>query len=747
MRLLVNSLIEWIPSNGGQLQPHLERILWIDSTSTEVIVIRLLDLRALPLKRAYSDIAQAITANEARILRADPYLALVRHENEISESHRKRRDHAWELIKELAVYPDKSFLLDSAKRGPIIAALSKSSGKSKKVIYGYLRRYWQAGGMKNALLPAFNNCGGRGKRRVVNDPTAPKLGRKSALSKATGNQHGIRITQDVERRFEKGVKRFYETTDNLSLTDAYDLTIAKFFNDGYKLVDEVPTPIIPPKETLPTLRQFSYWYKSVYRNTKRERISREGEREYNLRGRELLGDSTQMSLGPGSIYEIDATIGDAYLVSSLDRTRIIGRPVIYVCVDVFSRVITGFCITLEGPSWFGAMLALDNVAMDKVAFCAEFDISIQPEDWPCHFLPEAILADRGEFIGYNASNLVCAFGMVVHNAASGRADWKAIVERQFGILKEKFIKFLPGYVPQPKRRGDPDYVLKAKLTLAEFRKLFICHVLDYNANHYLKRYRKDEFMIADHVERYPLEIWNWGIRNRSGHLRTLPQDIVRLNLLPRKQVSVTPHGIYLEGDLYYTCELAMREGWFTRARARGNWKIEAAYDLRTINYIYLPLDGGTRLEVCHLTPASIHLKGRDFHEVKDYFELERLAEQAAQSRIQQSKASLQAKREQIVSEATEKTMAAHAAVGMQSKAARKRGIRSNRAQEKQIERENGAWLIGEAAGTDTNESSGIVIQGAFTQDSADEAYIPPSGKADRIRKHRDKEWLKGEKRK
>jgi len=107
-------------------------------------------------------------------------------------------------------------------------------------------------------------------------------------------------------------------------------------------------------------------------------------RAYNLTGRETLGDSTQMAAGPGSVYQIDATIGDVYLVSSLDRSRIIGRLVIYTCVDVFSRVITGFAVTLEGPSWLGAMLALDNVIEDKVSFCAGYGIEITEPDWPCH---------------------------------------------------------------------------------------------------------------------------------------------------------------------------------------------------------------------------------------------------------------------------------------------------------------------------------------------------------------------------
>lgn len=275
--------------------------------------------------------------------------------------------------------------------------------------------------------------------------------------------------------------------------------------------------------------------------------------------------------------------------------------------------------------------------------------------------------------------------------------------------------------------------------------MFICHVLDYNMNHYLKEYRKDEFMIADHVERYPLDIWNWGIRNRSGHLRTLPQEIVRLNLLPRKRVSVTPRGIHFEGELYYTCDMAIREGWFSRARAQGNRRIEVAFDLRTTDHIYLPIDGGSRLEVCHLTPASIHLQGRDWHEVTDYFALEKQAEQAAQARTQQSRAHLNARREQIVSEATEKTQAALTATGKLSKTARKRGVKSNRAQEKQFERDEGVWQIGGSSKTISNELPGTLVQGIFSHNTTEAGYVPPSRKADRIRKHRDKEWQRSEK--
>jgi hypothetical protein len=70
-----------------------------------------------------------------------------------------------------------------------------------------------------------------------------------------------------------------------------------------------------------------------------------------------------------AMYEIDATIGDVYLVSRFDRNKIIGRPVVYIVIDVFSRMITGVYIGLEGPSWVGAMMALANATAPKVEYC------------------------------------------------------------------------------------------------------------------------------------------------------------------------------------------------------------------------------------------------------------------------------------------------------------------------------------------------------------------------------------------
>jgi hypothetical protein len=52
-----------------------------------------------------------------------------------------------------------------------------------------------------------------------------------------------------------------------------------------------------------------------------------------LSGRAKSQDSTQVAKSHGSVFQVDATPVDVYLVSSRNRNSIIGRPIIYFIHD------------------------------------------------------------------------------------------------------------------------------------------------------------------------------------------------------------------------------------------------------------------------------------------------------------------------------------------------------------------------------------------------------------------------------
>lgn len=721
MNWFVNMLIEW---QEGTDKSWVERVLWIDPSSSDMVAIDIVDKQALPIWQKRTDVEAALAAKKARALEVDPYTYLLRPEDTIPKRHRKHRDEAWEVIAPLVESGVDIFV--PSKRGRLVVEAVKRTGRIKKTIYLYLRRYWQRGQTRNALLPNFDRCGGRGKEKTS---SGRKRGRPSRLAKVTGQPTGVNVDDGIKERFQRGIKRFYEKRTGMSLRRAFQLTLENFFHKGYELRGGALVPILPPREELPTFDQFRYWYEKE-RNPVQTITSRYGERQFNANHRGVLGDSTLMAFGPGTLYQFDATIGDIYLVSSLDRSRIIGRPVISTVIDVFSRLITGIGVGLEGPSWLSAMLALENGTADKVAFCAEYGISITEDEWPSHHLPEAILADRGELEGYDADSLVNALDIKVSNTPPYRADWKGIVERNFRLSNDKVIRWLPGAVYKKRERGDQDYRLDACLTLHEFGQLMIRCVLHHNNHHRMAWYRMDKFMITDHVEPYPLDLWNWGVQNRVGHLRTMAQDIVRLNLLPTKEAVITRSGIRFQG-LDYTCELAMQENWFVKARERGSWKIPVAYDPRKLDIVYLRLDGGRRVEPCYLLDRDKVFQGCDWYESLDYLGLQKQAEQSAITRQQQVEAEFHAQIERIVGPAREQAEQARRG---QSKSSRLRGIRGNRQVERERERQDKVWLLAREE-TISTQTEGEDVQVDQSKETEQE-YVPPSQPIDQLRKLR-----------
>ena len=687
MTLQVNLLLQ---NETATDTKSVERILYIDLHGENLVKIDVFAPRALPIWQSSTELELALTRGDLRILEKDPLLRLVEAEPALPDLYRRRRDEAWNVIKDLVTDEHgqtRVAIFLRQERGALIAACLQSKAVTRQTIYTYLRKYWQAGQTKNALLPAYEHCGGRGQERVAG---VQKLGRPNALAHATGQTHGTVVDTEMKKKFQRGVKQFYENPQRMPLTKTFQRTLETYFNRGYELQDGVLVPILPPAEELPTFRQFQYWYaKRGCPDLAQTEKSRFTERRFNLSYRPILGDSTQMAFGPGSIFQIDATIADIYLVSTLDPSRIIGRPVLYTIVDVFSRMVAGFSVSLEGPSWLGAMLALENATTDKVAFCAEYGIVIASQDWPVQHLPKEILADRGEMEGYNADQVVNGLGVSISNTAPYRAEWKAIVERSFRLANDQVIHWIPGAVHLPRERGNHDYRLDACLTLYQFRSLMIRQFLFHNRFHELKEYRRDEAMLSDHVEPYPLDLWNWGLHNRVGQLRQMDADLIRLNLLPEAEAAVTERGIIFR-QRQYDCQKAHDEQWYVRARAVGRWKIKVAYDPRRLDILYLRLEHGQQLEPCFLHANDKALKSCDWSEILDLDELERQKEPARRTRQQQAEAALDAYVADIVEPAQKSALAERKG---QSKREILKDIRENRTQEREQERQTGAWEL------------------------------------------------------
>jgi hypothetical protein len=678
---VINDIISIEEANG---EKQIERILWIDEGNVICYTINVEKEKALPIKRKISDLQQLYAEQLLSFIDNDPYGFIYQDEEQLSEKNKMLRDERWECIEHMVLQEPEIY--ESETRGSLIRMAMEKTGKTKRLLYKYMIQYWQRGKVKNALLPDYQNSGGKGKEKIC---TNKKNGRPRKFAKIIGE--GIVITDEIKRIFEVSVKRFYHTTNKNPLAYTYDQMLKTFFVADYRYDNGVKKPILLEQDKLPTLRQFRYWYEKTYQSEEKLR-KRKGNRKYELEDRAVLGTSVGELYGPGTKYQIDATVADVYLVSSFNRNWIIGRPVIYVVIDVFSRMVVGLYVGLEGPSWLGAMMALANTASDKVSYCKQYGVEITKDDWDCHYLPQTLLADRGELEGYNVERLISAFNMKVENTPPYRADWKGIVEQHFKIIHTKVKPFLPGSVDRDVIvRGDRDYRLDATLTLEEFTSVIIRCVLYHNNHHWLKHYNQDEMMIQDEVALIPRELWKWGIKNRFGKLRSYSEDIVKLHLLPTAKARVTYKGIEFK-KMRYSSERALKEGWFGEARQK-SWQIPICYDPRNMSHIYLPSEDGLSYEVATLLDHQKKYKGKTIEEVEYLFAYETLKQQEYAHEEIQQKVDLASEIEHIVQKAKKSTDQEKVEM---SNAQKVKGIRDNRSMEKEARRKEEAFLLADS---------------------------------------------------
>ena len=386
------------------------RLLWCD---TELVIwIDIDSSLAFPESASVAELEGLLIAGELKRI-DDPFLDVTLREVEAGSSDQQKRDSAWEMLAETV---RDTGLFERRARGEIVKGIMERHGVTKQTVYRLLRRYWQRGMCKNALLPDYANSGGRGKRRK---PDQAKLGRPRMVRDGRGSN----ITPEMERIFRRVIEERLLKEKHPSIPDVYAASLSLLGT----MFPDLPT------HDLPTVEQFRYFYKREYHFT--EILARQASAvDFAKDIRPIRGTSTTEALGPGYRYQIDATIADIYLISDHDRSLIVGRPVVYIVNDVFSRMVTGMYIGFEGPSWISAMVALANTTADKVEYCRQYGVEIDVGDWPVQGLPDVVLADKGELNGTKVEVFAESFGVRIENAPARRGDGRAPIQDGTGTF-------------------------------------------------------------------------------------------------------------------------------------------------------------------------------------------------------------------------------------------------------------------------------------------------------------------------
>lgn len=534
------------------------RILWIDPARTAAYVFDVnagsSDAELLRLGSLQADIDEG----RARWLEQDPFAVLV-SQDLLPPKYLQLRDRAWSVIRDLAGM--EPAIYQPRKRGQIIADYAQRHGLSHPTLYRYLRRYWQRGMTPNALLPDYANSGARGKTRGSSE------GVKRGRPRKPGAAPGVNVDSGMRRIFRVATAGYAAGQPQFPRRAVYDAMIRDFFSSRSFDLETQSVLREGPADAVPTFGQFGYW------------LAQDGASGLPASPPPLPAQAPVQHGGmPGALFQLDAVRLDVQLLTQTDRSRLAGMPLLYVVSDVFSGLVAGIHVSLEPPGWQQGLLALAHCAADKSRYCQRFGRSIGAGEWPVRHLPEMLRVDPLLFEAAQTDVLFNNFGVRCTAGAAQSAWWREDLGKRFPLLDA---------AAAARAADDLSGAMDAAIDIRQLTRAVIDSILEYNLR------------LQGAQAQAPLQLWDWGLRQRGAALRQYPEEMVRCCLLPVTEALVTPEGICLHG-VYYSCTHALAERWFERARQRGRWPVRVAYDTSDRDLVYL-LDQSapTRFHVCH----------------------------------------------------------------------------------------------------------------------------------------------------
>lgn len=313
-------------------------------------------------------------------------------------------------------------------------------------------------------------------------------------------------------------------------------------------------------------------YSSVYRRIRqRDRWLAARKRHGRVRGDALAGPAgTGVKIEqPLQYVQMDHAIVDVIVVDPVTREEI-GRPWITLAIDVATRCILGFYLTLDPPSQTSVALALEHACCPKDDWCKRIGFT---DEWRPFGLMKCIGWDNAKC--FKSSPLITAcqrIGIEPKFRQVRHPEHGAHIERFIGTYMGK-VHLLKGTTfSNTKQREDYNSQKKAVMTLQE---------LELWTAHQIAVYHNTPHKALGVT---PLEAWNaaWT-RDGKYEIPPFPADrrIFRLSLLPGKCRVVGREGVARFGIKYWDTSLIPLIG--------DRNKYWVAHDPRNVSSVYLKL--------------------------------------------------------------------------------------------------------------------------------------------------------------
>nr|WP_272809341.1 transposase family protein [Shinella sp. YE25] len=273
------------------------------------------------------------------------------------------------------------------------------------------------------------------------------------------------------------------------------------------------------------------------------------------------------------MVQIDHTLVDLFIVDARDR-RPLQRPWLTLAIDIASRMVAGFYLSLEPPSSTSVALAIQHLVMPKAPWLQARGIDAE---WPVFGLPDIIHLDNGrEFHGKALVRGAPEHGIELVHRPVARPHYGGHIERLIGTMMGA-VHLLPGSTSSNiAKRGSYDPQKHAAMTLDELERWLALQIVG--------RYHAE---VHSALLLPPRTAWNDAVAARVDPLR-LPHDPDRFlrDFLPFKERCIRRDGLHLFGIRYWDDVLSPLAGRSAR-------QVRVKFDPRDLSCVYVEQEDGS----------------------------------------------------------------------------------------------------------------------------------------------------------
>ncbi|ABD55923.1 TniB family NTP-binding protein [Jannaschia sp. CCS1] len=273
---------------------------------------------------------------------------------------------------------------------------------------------------------------------------------------------------------------------------------------------------------------------------------------------------TSRTSRPLEIVQIDHKKADIFAVDE-ETGKPIGRPWLILAMDVFSRMVTGFYLTMDAPSRLSTSLCLLHSVYGKTAWLKAREIN---EPWAVAGLPDRVHVDNSADFRSRAFKRGCEnAGIAIDWRPPGTPRFGGQIERLIGTQMGR-LHLLPGTTfSNAQDLAEYDSKKHAALTLRELERYIALDIVG--------SYHQS---IHSFLSRPPLAV----CRDREGEIPLwLPQDRLQfwVSFLPEQERTLRPTGIHLFGLHYCSAALSADVG-------RTKRRLLVKYDPRDMSRVF-----------------------------------------------------------------------------------------------------------------------------------------------------------------